>query len=156
MWFAYSKATYLKSTFFEIFSQHRTPKLQSVVQAEGKKVQWILLLDYFFRMWKELKVAKNEMKIEIWSHHGDSTWYTQPIWPKFGRFFCLCTTSPPIWLQISSHFGQFCVPFISPKHNKAVEFFGLFSKLGWEGFLKKFNEKLEANSAASRVFQKFF
>ena len=96
------------------------------------------------------------MKIEIWSHHGDSTWYTQPIWPKFGRFFCLCTTSPPIWLQISSHFGQFCVPFISPKHNKAVEFFGLFSKLGWEGFLKKFNEKLEANSAASRVFQKFF
>ena len=35
----------------------------------------------------------------------------------------------PIWLQISFQFWLFWVPFISPKHNQAVEFFGLFFSL---------------------------
>ena len=39
MWFAYSKATYLKLTFFEIFSQHRTPKLQSYTYVPNCKIK---------------------------------------------------------------------------------------------------------------------
>ena len=44
--------------------------------------------------------------------------------------FSTCVPSAlqwPIWLQISFQFWLFWVPFISPKHNQAVEFFGLFS-----------------------------
>ena len=75
---------------------------------------------------------------KILSHHGDITWHTQPIQPKYGRILLLCTTSPPIWLKISFHFCPFWVPFLSLNHNQAVEIIELFfplsypSKIGWQ------------------------
>ena len=72
------------------------------------------------------------------SHHGDITWHTQPIQPKYGRILLLCTTSPPIWLKISFHFCPFWVPFLSLNHNQAVEIIELFfplsypSNIGWK------------------------
>ena len=76
---------------------------------------------------------------KILSHHGDSTWHTQPIQPKYGRILWLGTTSPPIWLKISFHFCQFWVPFLSLNHDQAVEIIELFfplsypSNIGWNG-----------------------
>ena len=68
---------------------------------------------------------------KILSHHGDSTWHTQPIQPKYGRILWLGTTSPPIWLKISFHFCQFWVPFLSLNHNQAVEIIELFFPLSY-------------------------
>ena len=68
---------------------------------------------------------------KILSHHGDITWHTQPIQPKYGRILLLCTTSPPIWLKISFHFCPFWVPFLSLNHNQAVEIIELFFPLSY-------------------------
>ena len=41
------------------------------------------------RMWGKLQ------KNVLWSRFGDASYHAQPILPKFGGIFCLCTTGPP-------------------------------------------------------------
>ena len=57
---------------------------------------------------------------------GFTSQLTQPILPKFGGFFCLCTTGPPKYPMTGFCFWQFYVPIICVYDRLSLDLLELF------------------------------
>ena len=63
-------------------------------------------------------IQKSKVQNNIMCPLGDSSWYRQPILPKFGGFFGLCCTSP-----LKGHMIWFCTLLFCIPQEVLITFF---------------------------------